>query len=161
MLDEARREIMETKERDQLRPRHTFSPLPGFFERKAEISALKKILEGDPCFTVLFGASSVGKVQAIVIIPLPSLDSVSRPRSFDKSSAPIISMFYTSICALQDLQTLRVFIRASLSKWNNIFSRLATLAVMKNLRRSLGASRFLLGLIEFGNAVDTRFSMIV
>lgn len=62
LLEEARMEIVEARERAQLRPAHTFSRLPGFFERPAELRAIQLILEGDPSFTVLFGASSVGKV---------------------------------------------------------------------------------------------------
>jgi len=49
------------KERAQLPPKHTFSPLPGFFERKREIKAIERALSGVPTFNVLFGASSVGK----------------------------------------------------------------------------------------------------
>lgn len=44
---------------------HTFSKLPGFFPRKAEMLAIERALEGDPSFTVLFGASSVGKAGLI------------------------------------------------------------------------------------------------
>lgn len=62
LLDEARREISETRERAQIRPKHTFSRLPGFFPRRAEIQAIERALEGEPSFTILFGASSVGKV---------------------------------------------------------------------------------------------------
>lgn len=63
LLEEARREIAENKERLQIRPIHTFSRLPGFFPRKAEIQALERTLEGEPSFTILFGASSTGKVK--------------------------------------------------------------------------------------------------
>lgn len=45
------------KERSQMPPKHTFSPLPGFFERKAELTAIERALSGVPSFTVLFGAS--------------------------------------------------------------------------------------------------------
>jgi hypothetical protein len=62
LLEEARREIAETRERAQLRPSHTFSRLPNFFPRPAELQAVSRALEEEPCFTVLFGASSVGKV---------------------------------------------------------------------------------------------------
>ena len=55
-------EIRDNKERSQLRTKHTFSRLPGFFPRKAEMMAIERALEGEPSFTVLFGASSVGKV---------------------------------------------------------------------------------------------------
>ncbi len=71
LLDEARLELQENKERAQLRPKHTFSRLPGFFPRKAEMQVIERALEGEPSFTVLFGASSVGKVS-IVLPPLYS-----------------------------------------------------------------------------------------
>ena len=61
LLEEARKEINENKERSQLRPKHTFSKLPGYFPRRAEMLAIERALEGEPSFTVLFGASSVGK----------------------------------------------------------------------------------------------------
>ncbi|KAF8892892.1 hypothetical protein BD779DRAFT_1436351 [Infundibulicybe gibba] len=65
LLDEARREISETRERSQIRPKHTFSRLPGFFPRKAEALAVERALEAEPSFTVLFGASSVGKTALL------------------------------------------------------------------------------------------------
>ncbi|KAF8895884.1 hypothetical protein CPB84DRAFT_1815939 [Gymnopilus junonius] len=65
MLEDARREINENKERSQLRPKHTFSKLPGFFPRKAEMLAIERALDGEPSFTVLFGASSVGKTALL------------------------------------------------------------------------------------------------
>ena len=68
LLEEARREIRENKERAQIRTKHTFARLPGFLPRPAEVQAVERALEGDPSFTVLFGASSVGKVR----FPLPS-----------------------------------------------------------------------------------------
>ncbi|THH09697.1 hypothetical protein EW145_g1837, partial [Phellinidium pouzarii] len=64
-LEEARQEIKENRERAQLRTTHTFAPLPGFFSRPAELRALKRILEGPPAFTVLCGASSVGKTALL------------------------------------------------------------------------------------------------
>ena len=63
MLEETRRELAEARERAQLSPAHTFSPLPNFYRRPAEIKAIESALQGDPSFTVLFGASSVGKVR--------------------------------------------------------------------------------------------------
>lgn len=63
MLEDARRELAEARERAQLSPAHTFSPFPNFYKRPAELRAIESILQGDPCFTVLFGASSVGKVS--------------------------------------------------------------------------------------------------
>jgi len=72
LLEEARREIVEARERAQLRPSHTFSRLPNFFPRPAELQAVGRTLEEEPCFTVLFGASSVGKVIEHFSIPSPS-----------------------------------------------------------------------------------------
>lgn len=63
MLEEARRELAEARERAQLSPAHTFSPLPNFYKRPSETKAIESALQGDPAFTVLFGASSVGKVS--------------------------------------------------------------------------------------------------
>jgi len=63
LFEEARDEMRENKERSQLRPKHTFSRLPGFFPRKAEMLAIERAMEGEPSFTVLFGASSVGKAS--------------------------------------------------------------------------------------------------
>ncbi|KAK7683758.1 hypothetical protein QCA50_013134 [Cerrena zonata] len=65
MLDETRRELEESRERAQLSPTHTFSPLPGFYDRPAEIKAIQCTLRGEPSFTVLFGASSVGKTALL------------------------------------------------------------------------------------------------
>ncbi|KAI0321508.1 hypothetical protein OF83DRAFT_276925 [Amylostereum chailletii] len=65
LLEEARREIEENRERAQLRPSHTFSRLPGFFPRPAELQAVERTLQEEPCFTVLFGASSVGKTALL------------------------------------------------------------------------------------------------
>ncbi|KAJ7628411.1 hypothetical protein FB45DRAFT_748740 [Roridomyces roridus] len=65
LLEEARRELSENKERAQLRVMHTFSRYPGFFARRAEMRILDQVLEGEPAFTVLFGASSVGKTALL------------------------------------------------------------------------------------------------
>ncbi|KAH9916916.1 uncharacterized protein B0H18DRAFT_938883 [Fomitopsis serialis] len=65
MLEETRRELAEARERAQLSPTHTFSGLPGFFDRPAELKAIERALEGEPSFTVLFGASSVGKTALL------------------------------------------------------------------------------------------------
>ncbi|KAI0037074.1 hypothetical protein K488DRAFT_39841 [Vararia minispora EC-137] len=65
LLEEARQEINENREKAQLRPSHTFSRLPGFFPRPAEMQAIERTLEEEPCFTVLFGASSVGKTAIL------------------------------------------------------------------------------------------------
>ncbi|KAG5636872.1 hypothetical protein H0H81_006533 [Sphagnurus paluster] len=65
LLEEAQREISETRERSQLRPKHTFSRLPAFFPRRAEMQAVELALEGEPSFTVLFGASSTGKTALL------------------------------------------------------------------------------------------------
>ncbi|KAI0080424.1 hypothetical protein K474DRAFT_1657845 [Panus rudis PR-1116 ss-1] len=65
MLEETRRELSEARERAQIGPTHTFSPLPGFFDRPAELKAIERALKGEPSFTVLFGASSVGKTALL------------------------------------------------------------------------------------------------
>ncbi|KAK2460799.1 hypothetical protein APHAL10511_007269 [Amanita phalloides] len=65
LLEEARKELEENRERAQLRAKHTFSRLPGFFPRKAEMKAIERVLEGEPSFTILFGASSVGKTALL------------------------------------------------------------------------------------------------
>lgn len=65
LLEEARKELEEGRERAQLRSKHTFSRLPGFFPRKAEMKAIERLLGGEPSFTVLFGASSVGKTALL------------------------------------------------------------------------------------------------
>ncbi|RDB23416.1 hypothetical protein Hypma_009439 [Hypsizygus marmoreus] len=65
LLEEARHEMSENQERSQLRPKHTFSRLPGFFPRKAEMQVIERALEGEPSFTVLFGASSTGKTALL------------------------------------------------------------------------------------------------
>jgi hypothetical protein len=77
LLEDARREIVEARERAQLRPSHTFSRLPNFFPRPAELQAVGRALEEEPCFTVLFGASSVGKVIAHLSIPLIRTEVIS------------------------------------------------------------------------------------
>lgn len=66
-LAEARREVEEHRERERttFRPRHTLPRLPGFFPRKAEMQTLERTLGGDPAFTVVFGASSVGKTALL------------------------------------------------------------------------------------------------
>ncbi|KAG1861194.1 hypothetical protein DFJ58DRAFT_265881 [Suillus subalutaceus] len=64
LLEEARNEINETRdshERSPLRTKHAFTRLPCFLPRETEIRVIERILEGEPSFTVLFGASSVGK----------------------------------------------------------------------------------------------------
>ncbi|KAI0922952.1 hypothetical protein AcV5_009810 [Taiwanofungus camphoratus] len=65
MLEETKKELAEARERAQLSPTHTFSSLPGFFDRPAELKAIERVLQGEPSFTVLFGASSVGKTALL------------------------------------------------------------------------------------------------
>ncbi|GAA5973059.1 hypothetical protein JCM11641_000392 [Rhodosporidiobolus odoratus] len=65
LLDEARQELTEARERSQIPTSHTFSPLPGFFHRPNEIKAIERSLGSVPGFTVLFGASSVGKTALL------------------------------------------------------------------------------------------------
>ncbi|GAA6013326.1 hypothetical protein JCM10207_000856 [Rhodosporidiobolus poonsookiae] len=65
LLEEARQELQEAKERSQIPTSHTFSPLPGFFNRPNEIKAIERALGSVPAFTVLFGASSTGKTALL------------------------------------------------------------------------------------------------
>ncbi|GAA5923611.1 hypothetical protein JCM1841_001300 [Sporobolomyces salmonicolor] len=64
-LEDLQQEIKDAKERSQIPASHTFSPLPGFYERPNEIKALERALGSVPGFTVLFGASSVGKTALL------------------------------------------------------------------------------------------------
>ena len=63
LLEDAHAEMRENKEHSQLRPKHTFLRLPELFPCKAEMLTIKCAMEGEPSFTVLFGASSVGKAS--------------------------------------------------------------------------------------------------
>ncbi|GAA5866076.1 hypothetical protein JCM8547_000588 [Rhodosporidiobolus lusitaniae] len=65
LLEEARQELNDQREKSQIPPSHTFSPLPGFFDRPNEIKALQRALGSVPTFTVLFGASSTGKTALL------------------------------------------------------------------------------------------------
>ena len=64
LLEQTRTELTEARERAQIKPTHTFSPLPPsiFFPRPAEVKAIENALMGQPSWTVVFGASSTGKV---------------------------------------------------------------------------------------------------
>lgn len=68
LLEEARNEINEARdshERSPLRTKHAFTRLPWFLPRETEIRVIERILEGEPSFTVMFGASSVGKTALL------------------------------------------------------------------------------------------------
>ncbi|KAG2057990.1 hypothetical protein BDR06DRAFT_951107 [Suillus hirtellus] len=68
LLEEARNEINETRdthERSPLRTKHAFTRLPCFLPRETEMRVIERILEGEPSFTILFGASSVGKTALL------------------------------------------------------------------------------------------------
>ncbi|KAH9813930.1 hypothetical protein DFH28DRAFT_328430 [Melampsora americana] len=65
LLEETRAEMLEQQERAQIPPKHTFSPLPGFYHREKEIKALETCLSSVPNFTVIFGGSSVGKTALL------------------------------------------------------------------------------------------------
>ncbi|GAA5831328.1 hypothetical protein JCM5353_008558 [Sporobolomyces roseus] len=64
-LEEMRQEVKDAKERSQIPTSHTFSPLPGFFDRPSEIKAIERALGAVPSFTILFGSSSVGKTALL------------------------------------------------------------------------------------------------
>ena len=89
LLAEARREINESQDRSRLRRKHTITRLPGFFPRKAEMLALERALEGEPSFTILCGASAVGKVRCLSLSHPSSLINlyskcIFRPHSYEK-----------------------------------------------------------------------------
>ncbi|EGG09978.1 uncharacterized protein MELLADRAFT_71109 [Melampsora larici-populina 98AG31] len=48
LLEETRAEMLEQQERAQIPPKHTFSPLPGFYHREKEIKALETCLSSVP-----------------------------------------------------------------------------------------------------------------
>jgi len=62
VLDETRQELSETTDGSQVYVKPRISPLPGYFPREEERSAIERVLDGEPSFTVVFGASLVGKV---------------------------------------------------------------------------------------------------
>ena len=88
LLEQTRNELTEAKERAQIKPTHTFSPLPPsiFFPRPTEVRAVENALMGQPSWTVVFGASSTGKVCCV---------SIAFPSCF--LSAPIYGRFQTAI----------------------------------------------------------------
>ncbi|KAG9307961.1 hypothetical protein JVU11DRAFT_12767 [Chiua virens] len=65
LLEEARKEINEEREPPRLRVKHAITRLPGFVPREAELRVMEHILEGEPSFTVVFGASAVGKTALL------------------------------------------------------------------------------------------------
>ncbi|GAA6060163.1 hypothetical protein JCM10212_005164 [Sporobolomyces blumeae] len=64
-IEELQQEVKDAKERAQIPTSHTFSPLPGFFNRPNEIKAIERALGSVPGFSVLFGSSSVGKTALL------------------------------------------------------------------------------------------------
>lgn len=65
MLNKAREDMELAREAKKIPKKHTFSRLPGFHGRKAEIALLRKVLDKDPKMTVIFGATSVGKTALL------------------------------------------------------------------------------------------------
>ncbi|KAF8556617.1 hypothetical protein OG21DRAFT_1506373 [Imleria badia] len=65
LLEEARKEMTEEREIPRLRIKHAVTRLPGFLPRDAELRVIERALEGEPSFTVLFGASAVGKTALL------------------------------------------------------------------------------------------------
>lgn len=104
LLEEARKELEENRERAQLRAKHTFSRLPGFFPRKVEMKAIERVLDGEPTFTILFGASSVGKVihvsylyQARLLIDVRLLSCARCSRANNTMFCTLTSEFLDSL----------------------------------------------------------------
>ncbi|KAG6380182.1 hypothetical protein JVT61DRAFT_8271 [Boletus reticuloceps] len=65
LLDEARKEINEEREVPRLRIKHAVTRLSGFLPRETELQVIERVMEGEPSFTVLFGASAVGKTALL------------------------------------------------------------------------------------------------
>ncbi|KAI9444346.1 hypothetical protein H4582DRAFT_2109429 [Lactarius indigo] len=92
LLEDARREIAESRERAKLRPSHTFSP---------ELQAVGRTLEEEPCFTVLFGASSVAR---------PLLTQTALLRQLLTSDKYHVLHFDLRIAGFADLDSLYITI---------------------------------------------------
>ena len=111
LLEQTRNELTEAKERAQIKPTHTFSPLPPsvFFPRPTEVKAIENVLLGQPSWTIVFGASSTGKVCFILDMNhiseltdpylLPSMGD-SRPRSYATYFLIPAIMYYISTFGL-------------------------------------------------------------
>lgn len=65
LLEQTKDELMDTYEQTQIPRVHTFSPPPGFFPRKNEMSTLQRALSTEPAFVCMFGGSSVGKTALL------------------------------------------------------------------------------------------------
>ncbi|KAN0094674.1 hypothetical protein V8E55_002961 [Tylopilus felleus] len=65
LLEEARREITEERQVPRLRIKHAMTRLPSFLPREVELRVIERALEAEPSFTVLFGASAVGKTALL------------------------------------------------------------------------------------------------
>ncbi|EIW79808.1 hypothetical protein CONPUDRAFT_59005 [Coniophora puteana RWD-64-598 SS2] len=161
LLEEARQEINEQRERKQLRTKHTFSPLPGFFPREAETKALERALEGEPSFTVLFGASSVGKVRplfcSVSLGHQLTLAPDDRPHSSARSSPATSTTCSTLTCAYPASRTYRVCTSASASRWSSTLrTSPSRCRGTRSSRRRRGASRWIFNLVPANVIVLTR-----
>lgn len=66
MLSKAKEEMALNNEAKRIPRKFTFSKLPGFHGRKAEIELLRKVLSSStPTMNVIFGATSVGKTALL------------------------------------------------------------------------------------------------
>jgi hypothetical protein len=65
LLQKARDDLKLRQEAKQIPRKHTFAKLPGFHGREREQRLLKRILKGNPAFSVIFGATSVGKTALL------------------------------------------------------------------------------------------------
>ncbi|KAF8128687.1 hypothetical protein EV363DRAFT_1433071 [Boletus edulis] len=64
---ETARSLTESRQREvpRLRIKHAVTRLSGFLPREAELQVIERVMEGEPSFTVLFGASAVGKTALL------------------------------------------------------------------------------------------------
>lgn len=65
LLSKAREENKLKNEKKRIPKKHTFSKLPGFHGREAELALIRKVLAGNPQLNVIFGATSVGKTALL------------------------------------------------------------------------------------------------
>lgn len=108
LLEQTRNELTEARERAQIKPTHTFSPLPPsiFVSRPTEAMAIENALMGQPSWTVVFGAGSTGKVcRKYITLPNKSLSAPSmgdsRPRFYGTcSQIPAIMYFISTFGSL-------------------------------------------------------------
>lgn len=75
MLEDVKEDFMEQYELSKVPRVNTFEPLSGFYPRPRETEAIKKSLNTQPAFMIIFGSSSVGKTALLrEVLANPSAD---------------------------------------------------------------------------------------